>query len=132
MKTLIAIFLILQTAYGQQSAKDEVQAYLDKVKAGQAGQNPQDVTQARSGDPYAQARVRLRTAINNINAANLSPEVAEIRRASAQASYDRELMSIEQTEALRRMQQQQELDNQRLRQELQRRRIEAEYRNRAR
>jgi hypothetical protein len=119
MKIIITFFLLTVLGFSQ-SNENEVQEYLRKVKAGEAGQNPKDQALARSGDERAIARMRLRAAMNEINSElssnQITPEIAEARRARAQASHDAELIAIE----TREMQSENQRELQRIRQELER------------
>jgi hypothetical protein len=119
MKIIITFFFLSVLGFSQVK-ENEVEAYLRKVKAGEAGQNPKDQALARSGDERAMARMRMRAAMNEINAElssnKITPEIAEARRARAQASLDSELIAIE----TREMQQDNQRELQRIRQELER------------
>jgi hypothetical protein len=119
MKIIITFFFLSVLGFSQVK-ENEVEAYLRKVKAGEAGQNPKDQALARSGDERAIARMRLRAAMNEINSElssnQITPEIAEARRARAQASHDAELIAIE----TREMQSENQRELQRIRQELER------------
>jgi len=130
MKIIITFFFLTLLGFAQ-SNENEVQEYLRKAQAGQGGQNPRDQTLARSGDERAISRMRLRDAMNSINSDlsnnKITPEMAEIRRASAQASHEAELMAIETREMqiqnqreLQRMRREQQDEMQRMRMELER------------
>lgn len=97
---------------------DEVESYLEAVKRGEAGVNPRDQTAARSGDPYAQARVRQQIQGNHIqslqNSGGISAEEAAFRR--QQAEIDRQM-------------EEQRIELERLRQEIARHRIDEQRRH---
>lgn len=147
MKTIITLFLLTACAFAQTDAEHakEIQAYIRKTQAGLAGQNPRDVTAARSGDPEAIARVEKRDQTNRINqyAANGSISETEKLRLLSEAESQHEmrrqaleqerLMSEQAAEMRREMQilrqQQQEMIIQQQRME-QQRRWEMEQRSR--
>jgi len=83
-------------------AEQEVQDYLEKVKAGQAGIDPKLQTRARSGDPYAQAEVNFRMAMNSIAAqvaeGQLSEAEAVAKRGAVQGQYTAEVQRIQSAE----------------------------------
>ena len=87
---LAGILALSITASAQSNAHD-VQRYLDKVARGEAGVNPRDQTAARSGDPYAAARVRAQMERNWIteqqNAGRLTVSQAATARTQITAQY---------------------------------------------
>ena len=96
--SILGILALSITASAQSNAHD-VQRYLDKVARGEAGVNPRDQTAARSGDPYAAARVRAQMERNWIteqqNAGRISAEQAAIARQQAELARQREAQRIE-------------------------------------
>lgn len=104
MKTTCLLLLVLATAFTASAQQNEIQEYLEKVKQGRAGQNPQDMAAAKAGDPYAQARILYRTTTNQINDdltnRRITKEAAALRSEAAAASHERELASIEQRELM--------------------------------
>jgi hypothetical protein len=123
----------------------DIQDYLRKAQAGQAGQNPRDVTAARSGDRDAMARIAHRNQTNQINQAAAEGSIssseklrllsdAENQRMMRQQALEQERLMSQQSEDMRRelqriRQQQQDMILQQQRMETQRR-WELEQRNR--
>lgn len=80
-------------------AEQEVQDYLKKVQAGQAGINPKLQTRARSGDPYAQAEVQRNHSLNEVNArvaeGEITEEAALAERSAIHADYTARIQQIQ-------------------------------------
>lgn len=100
--TLLGILAVSIPAPAQPSSRAaaaEVQAYIQKAQRGEAGVNPRDQTAARSGDPYAQARVRQRLANNRIteqfNQGSISAEHAAYLRQQQESARQAESQRIE-------------------------------------
>lgn len=112
LAAILALPSITTAQPSQAGNAAEVQDYINKANRGEAGVNPKDQTAARSGDPYAQARIQQRLANNTISAqlaaGTITPQQAEARRTAASADYQRRVQAIEQEKILAELRRQNE------------------------
>lgn len=102
MKTLalsiLGILAVSPLLHGQTDAED-IQRYLAKAARGEAGVNPRDQTAARSGDPYAQARIQKQLANNRIteqqNRGSITPAQAAALRQQSETNRQAQDQRIE-------------------------------------